>query len=145
MPITLHNPEIIGENALVERIQRYIDSIIVTFKRVGEEAVKVSRLTHGYQDQTGNLTSSVGYGIAEDGKLLYMSNFDVVKQGASGAKEGKEFLQKLLAENNKGIVLIIVAGKNYAKFVEAKGYNVLASATLKAEAMVKQALDVLKV
>ena len=74
-----------------------------------------------------------------------MSNFDVVKQGASGAKEGKEFLQKLLAENNKGIVLIIVAGKNYAKFVEAKGYNVLAAATLKAEAMIKQALDVLKV
>ena len=60
-------------------------------------------------------------------------------------KEGKEFLQKLLAENNKGIVLIIVAGKNYAKFVEAKGYNVLASATLRAEAMIKQALDVLKV
>lgn len=145
MPIELQNPEEISRDVLAARIQRYIESIIATFKRIGEDAVKVARLTHKYKDQTGNLTSSIGYGIVDDGSIIFQSSFDVVKSGANGAAEGKAYLRQLASENNQGIVLIIVAGKNYAKFVEAKGLNVLAGATIQADAMAKKALKMLKV
>lgn len=145
MPIELQNPEEISRDVLAARIERYIESIIATFKRIGEDAVKVARLTHKYKDQTGNLTSSIGYGIVDDGSIIFQSNFDVIKSGVNGASEGKAYLRQLASENNQGIVLIIVAGKNYAKFVEAKGLNVLAGATIQADAMTKKALKMLKV
>ena len=40
----------------------------------------------------------------------------------------------------KGIVLIVTAGMNYAEYVEARGYNVLSSAELKAEPLIKSLL-----
>lgn len=69
-----------------------------------------------------------------------MSSFDVVKEGVEGAKGGKEYAMKLVRDFPKGIVLIVVAGMNYASHVSAKGYDVLDSSELLAEKLVPQML-----
>ena len=53
-------------------------------------------------------------------------------------KHNQELIEKIKAKYPKGLVLIVVAGKNYAAYVEAKGYNVLSSAELMAENILKQ-------
>lgn len=82
-------------------------------------------------DQTGNLRSSVGYIIAHNGKIVQYSGFQQVKNGSEGSKTGKEFATELVKKYSTGYALIVVAGMNYAEYVEAMDNKVvLASAEL---------------
>lgn len=82
-------------------------------------------------DQTGNLRSSVGYIIAHNGKIVQYSGFQQVKNGSEGSKTGKEFATELIKKYSTGYALIVVAGMNYAEYVEAMDNKVvLASAEL---------------
>lgn len=84
-----------------------------------------------WYDQSGNLRSSIGYVIVRDGKIITYSEFNQVKQGNDGVKEGKELAKDLAKKYTNGYALIVVAGMNYAEFVEAmENKNVLASAEL---------------
>lgn len=84
-----------------------------------------------WYDQSGNLRSSIGYVIVRDGKIVTYSEFNQVKQGSDGVKEGKELAQELAKKYTSGYALIVVAGMNYAELVEAmESKNVLASAEL---------------
>lgn len=84
-----------------------------------------------WYDQSGNLRSSIGYVIVRDGKIVAYSEFNQVKQGSDGVKEGKELAKELAKKYTSGYALIVVAGMNYAELVEAmESKNVLASAEL---------------
>lgn len=84
-----------------------------------------------WYDQSGNLRSSIGYVIVRDGKIVTYSEFNQVKQGSDGVKEGKELAKELAKKYTSGYALIVVAGMNYAELVEAmESKNVLASAEL---------------
>lgn len=81
--------------------------------------------------QTGALLSSTGYMIFVDGVALH-SQFDAASGAESnaaqnGIKAGQALAEKV-GKNTKGVALVVVAGMNYAAYVEAKGYNVLSSA-----------------
>lgn len=82
-------------------------------------------------DQSGNLRSSIGYIIVHNGKTIKYSEFNQVKQGSDGIKEGKELATELAKQYTSGYALIVVAGMNYAELVEAMDSKVvLASAEL---------------
>ena len=82
-------------------------------------------------DQSGNLRSSIGYAIVHNGKIIKHSEFNQVKQGSDGIREGKELAKELARQYTSGYVLIVVAGMNYAELVEAMdNKNELASAEL---------------
>ena len=49
-------------------------------------------------------------------------------------------MSKLISENPKGIVLIVVAGMNYARYVEKMGLNVLDSSEMLAKKLVPRML-----
>jgi hypothetical protein len=84
-----------------------------------------------WYDQSGNLRSSIGYVIVRNGNIVTYSEFNQVKQGSDGVKEGKELAQELAKKYISGYALIVVAGMNYAELVEAMdNKNVLASAEL---------------
>ena len=138
MPIKQLTPPADFENHLFERIQRLEAIFIRRMFYIGDKCVTVARSTDSYEDQTGNLRSSIGYVIAKDGKIIGNSTFEAVKGGAEGSAEGLEFAKKIVAQFPEGIVLIVVAGMNYAKHVSAKGYDVLDSSQLEAEAQVKR-------
>ena len=119
-------------------------AIINNFMYVGEEALKIARTQHKYKRRTGNLTSSVGYCILEDGKVITMSDFSVVRNGGEGAKKGKDLLRKLISQHSKGLVFIMVAGMNYASYVEAMSLDVLESAELFAKSVLPNICKELK-
>lgn len=123
----------------VPNIEEMIDTrkkvLIDTFCYVGERCIIEAREGGNYLDQTGNLRSSIGYAVILNGKIIQMGISD------KGNSKGEEFLtERIKKAQKRGIQLIVTAGMNYAEYVEAKGYNVLTSAELKAEPMIHSLL-----
>jgi len=121
-----------------KRITNWVVSIeqriIWTLAMVGEQFVNDARNTQTYQDQTGNLRSSIGYIIAKDGVIIQEN----VEGKAEGRAQAKEVAREVLRENNKGFVLIGVAGMEYAAAVESKGYDVITGSIPAAKALLKK-------
>lgn len=118
-------------NAEIERIKTLT---IRALAYLGEKCVIEARdrsPEESWFDQTGNLRSSVGYVISYDGKIVQYSEFRQVKDGSEGKKTGKEFAEELVRKYSNKYVLVVVAGMNYAEYVEAMDNKVvLASAEL---------------
>lgn len=144
----------------VKNIQKIV---INALAYIGETAVKTAREQGKYNDITGNLRSSIGYVILKDGKPVIGGNFEAVSvppgkrtvkrpdgsiqtvkvggDGAKGKKQGEEFLRKLRSKYPRGIVLIVVAGMDYAAYVEFKyDKDVLHSAEQVADSLLKKLL-----
>lgn len=141
MPGRMTTPlQVIGDQ-LKASVEAKLRVLVNTFCYVGEQCIIEAREAGNYTDQTGNLRSSIGYAVVMDGKVVQRDCIDKVKQGDKGVSEGDDYLSKRIKKaRKKGIVLIVTAGMNYAEYVEAKGYNVLSSAELKAGPLVKSIL-----
>lgn len=139
-----------------EHFNRFFDAVeekqIARLKRLGEECVTRARSEHprNWQDQTGNLRSSIGYMLFKDGIAISESSFEQVsaKNPQSGdvydgAEQGMQFC-KQIGESTSGISLVVVAGMNYAIHVEKSGRDVLTSAELFAEQELPRMLEELK-
>lgn len=113
-------------NAFQERLER---ATIFLLQYLGEDLAKYAKENHTYTDQTGNLTNSIGYAVVRQGKIV---TYGGEIQPGDGAKEGLKVAQQMAAKLPNTFSLIIVAGMNYAAYVEAKGYNVILPAQLKA-------------
>ena len=68
------------DNVLKAFLNEVERQIIESLCRVGEEAVSLARRPHAkdWQDQTGNLRSSVGYVVFKDGVQIRQSAFETV-------------------------------------------------------------------
>ncbi|MBR5043004.1 MAG: hypothetical protein IKX67_07160 [Bacteroidales bacterium] len=141
MGINRITPKGSEERYVRERTDALIAGIISGFIKVGDDVCRIASQSHKYQDQTGNLSSSIGYCILRDGEIVHEGGFTVVKDGAAGAAKGKEYLHQLAKEHPSGIVLIIVAGMEYSGYVEAMGLDVLDSATIRVREMVDELLS----
>ena len=118
--------------AKVQEFQKRLESATVFLLQfMGEELTKYAREQHNYTDQTGNLTNSIGYAVVRNGKII---NYGGEIKSGDGAAEGLKIAQKMAANTSSSFSLLIVAGMNYAAYVEAKGYNVILPAELKAKA-----------
>lgn len=144
MPISRITPKGAAEAYLYNQLELRQQAVINNLLYVGETALKQAREGHRYKDQTGNLTSSIGYAIAINGTLFKRSSFEVVKDGKQGAADGRKFLNKLIHQNPKGIVFIMVAGMPYAQYVEAMSLDVLESAEVMAKNMLPKIFKALK-
>lgn len=120
--------KILAETAVY--YQRVEKAAVYALKYLGEGLVSYAIQKRNYTDQTGNLTNSIGYVITLNGNIEYMGGF--VGTGDEGAEKGMQLANDIAKKDGKGISLIIVAGMNYAAYVEAKGYNVILPAELKA-------------
>lgn len=140
MPITQLTPKGEIEQYIVKRTERMTMALAYNLQAVGEKIINHARQRHTYTDQTGNLTSSIGYVVAVDGKIVQTSSFDVVKSGAEGARQGRSFAEQLAQGVPHGIVLIVVAGKHYARYVSARGFDVIDSAEVLARQLIPKML-----
>ena len=140
MPIKRLTPPAEIDRFIEAEVERLKTALVYNLCAIGEQVLNAARLTNSYKDQTGNLRSSIGYVVSVDGEIVQMSSFDVVKEGGDGAKGGKASATQLVADFPQGIVLIVVAGMNYASYVSAKGYDVLDSSEMLAERLVPQML-----
>ncbi|RPE05553.1 hypothetical protein EGT74_24530 [Chitinophaga lutea] len=132
---------------------------IERLKFIGETFVKNARTNGNYQDQTGNLRNSIGYVILKDGKQL-IENFSrsakvnkavIDKNGkerkvstkgdASGTSVGREKALEVAQKFPSGLVLICVAGMDYAAAVESKGKDVISSSSTLAKNELRKAVE----
>ena len=117
---------------------------IARLQRLGEMCLVEARTNKGYMMQTGALLSSTGYEVFVDGVAIH-SQFDVASGAESNAAEtgikSGQSIAETIGKVTKGIALVVVAGMNYAAYVEAKGYNVLSSAEHLAERELPRMLE----
>ena len=111
------------------------------FQRAGEEFVKIARKKGNYQDHTGNLRSSIGYAIINDGNILN-ENYEQSTEGTdkqTGMREAKRLISELASVYSDGWVLVGVAAMPYAVYVEAiENLDVISVATEHAEDWIKK-------
>ena len=144
MPIKQVTPIQAIQDYLMLSLERRQKAILYNLNYVGEQCINHARSTDSYKDQTGNLRSSIGYVLVEDGNIIQQSDFKQEPPKAEkqightydGGKTGEQFAREIAEEHRAGICLIVVAGMNYASYVAAKGYDVLDSAETMAEWLV---------
>jgi hypothetical protein len=108
---------------------------------IGLSAVNTIRQNHIYKDQSTNLTSSVGCAVVVNGEIMQISGFEAVKPtGEQGAQEGRSYVQSLASQFPQGITLIVVAGMNYAAYVERRGIGGMTGGELFAKQAVEDLL-----
>lgn len=131
-----------GSAGIAAALRRKVGKIVVSaateaFGEVGEELVNgiVSGDLSSWNDQSGALRSSIGCGVVCSGQIIKTFGFKSVLNDQTGAVEGKAYLAKLAQQWARyACALIIVAGKEYAVYVEAiDGKVVLSSARLRAK------------
>lgn len=120
--------------ALARALEAWQRAVARQLCYVGEAAVAAARREGSYTDQTGNLRASIGYVV------LYADGAEAGSGGFHGAGQGggKEYALRLAREALQGPVLVVTAGMRYARYVAARGYDVLDSAELVARDLARR-------
>lgn len=136
----------------VEGVRRYISAsakklthdYIEILRRVGNQTVSAIKKgeASNWNDISHNLRASVGFIIVHDG-VIKASRFELHDgKGKEGIEEGRTFAQELAKKFPSGFVLIIVAGMEYAAYVEAiEGKVVLTDGAKLAKRLYKELMD----
>ena len=130
--------------AFLQEVER---QIIESLCRIGEEVVTLAKMIppeRGFTDRTGNLRSSIGYVVCKDGQPINVA-FEAVKGGHVGVHTGQKLAMNVAKKYPEGYTLIVVAGMDYAVYVESKGRDVLTSSETEAGKLIGQHLaDIVK-
>lgn len=116
---------------LDKNVEQTEAQLIRIMQRTGEKFVNDARSKRTYMDQTGNLRSSIGYIVIHNGKVVG-ENFEVSGRGRGTPSEkeqakesAKRYAYSLNRNVKNAIILVGVAGMNYAKHVEDKNFDVI--------------------
>lgn len=135
---------------LQREAEKNIHRVISMLHYVGLEVVNQIRNSQisNWNDQTGNLRSSIGYIITLDGEPIEMSDFPKVDgwkrqtTDPDGSAIGRTYARSLTSLYPHGIALIVVAGMEYAAYVEKmENKTVLAQGELVARQLLSQLLQ----
>lgn len=148
MGIKLVTSESAIHDAILKEMDRVNRLTLRALSYLGEKCVIEARdrsLEESWIDRTGNLRSSIGYVIASGGEIIKYSDFTVVKNGSEGPETGKTLAEEIARKYRSGYALVVVAGMNYAEYVEAMDNKVvLASAELFARQQLPSMMQKLK-
>lgn len=121
-------------------VQKIVDRFVDDLAALGEKAVTDIReksQAEGFRDSTGNLRSSIGFIVVKDGKILRQGGFERVDgpqratTSVDGSQVGLSYAERLAKNYPKGYALIVVAGMDYAAFLQdVENKDVLASGEL---------------
>lgn len=127
---------------LVQR--RFEAALVYNLEYLVVEMVNHAKLNAGYTDRTSNLKSSIGGVVLKNGVPITYKGFAREKAADVGVKTGTEFINSLISSHSKGYVILVVAGMEYASWVEDGGktnrapYNVLKLTEIKMEKELKK-------
>ncbi len=113
------------ELAFARAKEEYDRKAVEWLSVLGERVVKYAREHGSYTDRTGNLRNSIGYVVVQYGRIV-TEDFSI----GSGHGEAKAQARAYALEVARNLpanktYLVWVAGMEYAKYVEAKGFDVL--------------------
>lgn len=120
---------------------RLDEAVEFRLQYMGEELAKYAKESHTYTDRTGNLTNSIGYAVVRNQKIVHYGGND---QPGEGSEKALEVMREYAETLTSTYSLIVVAGMNYAAYVEAKGYNVILPAELRAKTEFPQVMAKLR-
>ena len=134
------------------KMQEEYDRKAVTFlQSLGERVVKYARENGNYTDQTANLRNSIGYIVIQFNKVVYDSFVGSTAprndpQGRANAEQarrkGLDYAKEVGATlGGQKTYLVWVAGMEYARYVEAKGYDVIQGSGNWVEANAQKLMD----
>lgn len=112
------------------------------------EITNLAKNTNTYTDRTNNLRSSIGYVLFRDGEFV-KSNFSdggsgTDGNGKTGAQTGENLAKEVGKEFTKGYVCVLVAGMDYAVYVESKGFDVISGAWMQFDTVFQANAKILK-
>jgi hypothetical protein len=122
------------EAYIQQRTEEWFNALLETFREQGREFTARARSKNKdgkvFNNITYNLRSSIGYCLLYEKKVVE-TYFPSIIGGTEGEEVGRELAERLAiyGDYGDGIVLVLVAGENYASFVQAKGYDVIDSST----------------
>lgn len=125
-----------GLNRYIAEQAKRIDMIMIRRMEVMvQELTNHAKSQAGYEDQTSNLKGSIGGMVLKDGQIIDTKGFDYsADENGKGAGTGVNFINELAKNYTKGYVILMVAGMEYASYVEnEKNKNVLAATEMKME------------
>ena len=96
---------------------------------IGFDCVNEARSTYDYTDQTGNLTSSMGCAVLNNGQKTY-EDTKLSERGTdrhSGLNAANQMIDRLLSEYQSGIVMVVFAAMPYATDVENRHKKIVLS------------------
>lgn len=128
-------------NAITRMMQEEYDrKAVIWLASLGERVVKYSREHGSYTDQTGNLRNSIGYVVIQYGRVVK----DGFGSGEPQTKARAIALDTARSLDGNKTYLVWVAGMEYAKYVEAKGFDVISGSGNWVEATAQTLMDEFK-
>lgn len=130
----------------MRRVQETLqEQVIIQLQYLGQECVSRIRRrgqSESWIDRTGNLRSSIGSAVYENGKKKLSTAFESVFGGQEGSEAGKRMIDALAKEYSQTYAMVVVAGMDYASYVEnMNGKDVLASTKLWAESVIGERIE----
>lgn len=125
------------ERWIQEDMQDWFDELVEDFRQTGRDYVDRARAKTkqggGFGNITWDLRSSIIMVLAVDGKIIETYSPPIAK--GSGFETGKKLADEVVASmgRTKGVAMAIVAGMDYALFVERREYDVISGSGLKFE------------
>jgi len=132
-------------SAVEEALQMVCLEVVQKAKALGTGSPAMAGQPHqpNYIEWTHYLKASIGYVVYNNGKKV-AEHFDAggSGKGLAGVKKGQEPADSVAKEYPKGIVAVMVAGAEYAAYVESKGYDVLTSPANEAGSLLQKYLQI---
>ena len=130
-------------NSFLQRAAKKLqENVLKALSKLGDESVVRIRnrsAKKSWIDHTGNLRSSIGFAVYQQGSKFMESAFSQVLGGTDGSVKGKKMVNDLAKEYSRVYALVVVAGMEYAGEVEAlDSKDVLASTRIWATSQVEQ-------
>ena len=130
-------------NSFLQRAAKKLqENVLKALSKLGDESVVRIRnrsAKKSWIDHTGNLRSSIGFAVYQQGSKFMESAFSQVLGGTDGSGKGKKMVNDLAKEYSRVYALVVVAGMEYAGEVEAlDSKDVLASTRIWATSQVEQ-------
>jgi len=116
------------ERELEKSREDFVKQAYSAFFNLGKKAVDIVVADGNYINRTGVLRSSIGCGVFYNGVQVSEYGFFTTFGPESGASLGRKLLYSIGKQNvvRNQVKLVVVAGADYASFVESKeNYRVL--------------------
>lgn len=131
------------KNYLVNAIKGIDKEILKELRSIAKELAKDAYMNRGYTIDTGDLISSTGVIIMQNGEIL-----EIVGIGgtANGKAEAEKFANKIVQKyrGDNDYKLILIASMEYASIVEDRGFNVLYVTSVNSEQIYKKHIEIIK-
>jgi hypothetical protein len=127
-------------------VESWIEDITEIYRQTGLQFAERARAkakpeAGAFGNITWNLRSSIGFLLIRDG-IVIESYFPTLSTGAEGSKTGDDYAREiaLLVSDAGGLIMVLVAGMEYAYFVESKGLDVISVSSETFEKELKEML-----